>query len=209
MSMLKNHEDYEYAGALKEAIAMRRAGTIDMRTDDMLGHCLYSIAQWAISDYVRTGRLVPDTAHDIDFQALVVLKVAEAVNRVDLSREPNEILAYLKNAAEQEGIKNQLRYMGAKKRNAATVRTMDCEIVADIYGHMVAGKVSTNTQQQGAEDAVHGRDHRGREEGRDGSRRAGEEGTRAAAGTGKGTGTSEGARAGEGTRKGAGARPAA
>ena len=205
MSMLKNHEDYEYAGALKEAIAMRRAGTIDMRTDDMLGHCLYSIAQWAISDYVRTGRLVPETAHDIDFQALVVLKVAEAVNRVDLSRKPKEILAYLKNAAEQEGIKNQLRYMGAKKRNASTVRTMDCDIVADIYGRMVEGKVST--QQQGAQNAVHGRYNRGREEGRDGSRRAGEEGTRGETGTGKGTGTREGARAGEGTRKGA--RPAA
>lgn len=92
LSILHNEE---WATALKEALTMRRNGTIDRETDDQLGLFAYNITQWAIATDVQKGKLYRSMSTDPDFQSDVLLMVVSYLDKVDLNRQPREILVYL------------------------------------------------------------------------------------------------------------------
>ena len=92
LSILRNEE---YAAALKSALAMRREGTIDRDTDNQLGLFAFNIAQWAIAQSVVKGQLWRSFSCDPDFNSDVLCVVVAYLDRVNLDREPKEILVYL------------------------------------------------------------------------------------------------------------------
>lgn len=158
MPKLRNRpKEYEYAGALKDAIALRRSGNIDAATDTLLGNIVNGIAQWAIASEVVKGRLWRTFAHDEDFCAHVRLKALQAVDKVDLGREPKEILKFIKRSAERDGIKHYIRDVNRKKRLHTDVQILDCDIAADFYGR----KIVDDNKNQEVQDVLCGRDSEG------------------------------------------------
>lgn len=128
----------DYAEALKQAIAMRRDGTIDWRTDRLLGDCLYSVAQWVISDSIAKGKLYREQGADPDFNSHVLLCIVSAVDKVDLSRTAREIIVYLKNAGRTDGVSHYTRALQAQCRSAETVAYDEaaCSMSRDFFGNI-------------------------------------------------------------------------
>jgi hypothetical protein len=133
--MLENKLGEDYADALKEALVMRRSGNIDRAVDDMLGHILYSISQWAIAEAVRAGKLWRTFSQDVDFQSEVLLAVVNYSNKVDLSRRPKEVLVYLKKCG-RSAIRDQIMKANAIKRQHEDCDLDGAVIRTDFYGNM-------------------------------------------------------------------------
>lgn len=133
--MLENKLGEDYAEALKEALVLRRAGSIDRAVDDMLGHILYSISQWAIAEAVRAGKLWRTFSQDVDFQSEVLLAVVNYANKVDLERRPREILVYLKKCG-RSAIRDQIMKANALKRQHESTELDGAVIRTDFYGNM-------------------------------------------------------------------------
>ena len=134
--MLENKLGEDYAEALKEALVLRRAGDIDAAVDDMLGHILYSISQWAIAEAVRAGKLWRTFSQDVDFQSEVLLAVVNYSNKVDLTRRPKEVLIYLKKCG-RSAIRDQIMKANALKRQHIDVELDGAVIETDFYGHQI------------------------------------------------------------------------
>lgn len=130
LSILRNEE---YATALKEAIKMRREGTIDSATDDQLGLFAYNIAQWAIATSVQKGQLWIAFSQDIDFQSDVLVKVVEYLDKVNLDREPKEILIYLYRVA-RSAIRDLVDKANTGKRKHEEACIDGVSITTDFYG---------------------------------------------------------------------------
>lgn len=130
LSILRNEE---WATALKEAIKMRREGTIDRATDDQLGLFAYNIAQWAIASSVQKGQLWIEFSQDIDFQGDVLVKVVEYLDKVNLDREPKEILVYLYRVA-RSAIRDLVDKANTGKRKHEEACIEGATIVTDFYG---------------------------------------------------------------------------
>lgn len=130
LSILRNEE---YATALKEAIRMRREGTIDSATDDQLGIFAYNIAQWAIATSVQKGQLWIKFSQDIDFQSDVLVKVVEYLDKVNLDRNPKEILVYLYRVA-RSAIRDLVDKANAGKRKHEEASIDGMSITTDFYG---------------------------------------------------------------------------
>lgn len=128
--VLKNTE---YAGALKEALVLRRDGTITAQMDEQLGLFIYSIAAWSIGAMVQERKLYHELAEDIDFKSEVVLGVSKYIDRVDLSREPKEIIRYLSMAG-RNAITDILKRNSRTKRQHEDVAIQDADITANFYG---------------------------------------------------------------------------
>ena len=131
--MLENKLGNDYADALKEALILKRADTIDAAVDEMLGHLLYSISQWAIAEAVRAGKLWRTFSQDIDFQSEILLAVVNYSNKVDLSRRPKEVLVYLKKCG-RSAIRDQIMKANALKRQHEDVDLDGAMIQTDFYG---------------------------------------------------------------------------
>ena len=134
--MLENKLGEDYAEALKEALVLRRAGNLDIAIDDMLGHILYSISQWAIAEAVRAGKLWRTFSQDVDFQSEVLLAVVNYSNKVDLSRRPKEVLVYLKKCG-RSAIRDQIMKANALKRQHEDVALEGAVIETDFYGNPI------------------------------------------------------------------------
>ena len=134
--MLENKLGEDYAEALKEALVLRRAGNLDAAIDDMLGHILYSISQWAIAEAVRAGKLWRTFSQDVDFQSEVLLAVVNYSNKVDLTRRPKEVLVYLKKCG-RSAIRDQIMKANALKRQHEDVALEGAVIETDLYGNPI------------------------------------------------------------------------
>ena len=134
--MLENRLGDDYADALKEALVMKRANNIDAAVDEMLGHLLYSISQWAIAEAVRAGKLWRTFSQDIDFQSEILLAVVYYSNKVDLSRRPKEVLVYLKKCG-RSAIRDQIMKANALKRQHEDVDLEGAVIETDFYGNQI------------------------------------------------------------------------
>ena len=130
LSILKN---VEYATALKEALKMRRDGTIDKATDAQLGLFAYNITQWAIATSVQKNQLWCSFSQDTDFQGDVLVKVVEYLDKVDLGREPKEIIVYLYRVARSR-IRDLVDKANTGKRKHDEVLLDNASITTDFYG---------------------------------------------------------------------------
>lgn len=130
---IENLVNTEYAGALKEALVMRRAGTIDPATDDALGVFMYNIAAWGIADRVRQGKLPEEYRTDPDVRGDVLAMIAPKFDTVDLTRAPKEIITYLARCA-STAAKDLRKKETRKKRQHEEVDIEGVVVVADFYG---------------------------------------------------------------------------
>lgn len=130
LTILRNEE---YATALKEALKMRREGTIDRATDDQLGLFAYNIAQWAIAASVQKKQLYRSMSGDIDFQSDVLAVVVSYLDKVDLDRQPKEILVYLYRVA-RSAIRDLVDKATAGKRQHEEVDFDGYVLTTDFYG---------------------------------------------------------------------------
>lgn len=122
----------EYAPALKEAIILRRMGTIDEETDKELGRMCVKVSYWAINEMVREGKLFEEYAKDYDFVMDVAVGVISALGKVDLERTAKEILIYLKRVGRTTA-KDRLASMTCKKRTGQVVNIEGMQIKTDFY----------------------------------------------------------------------------
>lgn len=130
LTVLRNEE---YATALKEALKMRRDGTIDRATDDQLGLFAYNIAQWAIAASVQKGQLWRSFSSDTDFQSDVLLTVVSYLDKVDLDRQPKEILVYLYRVA-RSAIRDLVDKATAAKRQHEECDIEGITLTTNFYG---------------------------------------------------------------------------
>ena len=136
--------DTEYAEALKEAIGMRRSGTIDAATDSQLGIFAYNIARWAVMDKIAENKLPVEVASDEDFMGWVVVSVVSYLDKVDMEKEPKQILVYLHRVA-GSAARDLLAKSQAKKRQHEDVQLEGIIFEANFYG-AATGKVSYNIE---------------------------------------------------------------
>lgn len=130
---IENLVNTEYADALKEALVLRRAGTIDPATDDALGTFMYNIAAWGIADRVRQGKLPEEYRTDPDVRGEVLTMIMHRFDEVDLTRTPKEIIRYLSMAA-SSAAKDLRKKETRKKRQHEEVDIEGVVVVSDFYG---------------------------------------------------------------------------
>jgi hypothetical protein len=132
--MLNNKFGDDYAEALKEALKMKRSGVIPAPIDDELGHLLYSVSQWGIAEEVKRGRLWRTLSQDVDFQSDILCAVVVSSGKVNLDRNPKEILVYLKQSV-KNAIGMKIRYMNRHKRKHEDVTLDGVVETSDFYGN--------------------------------------------------------------------------
>lgn len=132
LSILRNEE---YASALKSALTMRRDGTIDRDTDNQLGLFAFNIAQWAIAQSVVKGQLWRSFSRDPDFNSDVLCAVVSYLDRVNLDREPKEILVYLYRVA-RSSIRDLVKKATAGKRQHEECDIESATVSTDFYGRI-------------------------------------------------------------------------
>ena len=135
MNMLNNRYGEEYADALKEALVMKRNGTITEAIDTELGHLLYSVSLWAIAEAIKAKKLLAEVGNDEDFKSDVLCSIVAYSNRVDLNRKPKEIIIYLKKIG-RSAIRDKIMYMGAQKRQREDVPLDGVVMTSDFYGEV-------------------------------------------------------------------------
>ena len=123
----------DYAPALKEAIRRRREHTLDFESEAQLGRMCINIAMWAMTSAYNKGKLWTELAFSQDFRADIVLGVVSGLDKVDIEREPKEVLIYLFNVG-RTTINDRIKNMSAKKRTADIVPIDDVpNIETDFY----------------------------------------------------------------------------
>lgn len=132
--MLNNKCGDDYAEALKEALKMKRDGNIPPIIDNELGHLLYSVSQWGIAEEVSRGRLWRTLSQDVDFQSDILCSLVVSSGKVDLDRNPKEILVYLKQSV-KNAIGMKIRYLNRHKRKHEDVTLEGVVETSDFYGN--------------------------------------------------------------------------
>lgn len=131
----------EYANALKEALIMRRNGTIPPQIDNQLGIMSYNIANWAICEALKDKTLFPEHVDGSpDFRSEITAKVCLYLDRVNLDREPKEILVYLKRVA-SSSIRDFIKRINRAKRKHEDVPLEDADLEADFYGRCTGQQI--------------------------------------------------------------------
>lgn len=130
---IENLVNTEYATALKEALVMRRSGTIDPATEDALGTFMYNIAAWGIADRVKQGKLPEEYRADPDVRGEVLAMIMPKFDLVDLGRSPKEIICYLSRCA-STAAKDLRKKETRKKRQHEEVDIEGVVVVSDFYG---------------------------------------------------------------------------
>lgn len=125
----------EYAEALKNAIELRRLGRITKSENDQLGIFLYNVAKWAIAHSVENGQLWRSFAKDYDFQMSITATVIAYADRVNLDREPKEILVYLYRVA-RSAIRDLVKKATAGKRQHEECDIDSATMATDFYGRI-------------------------------------------------------------------------
>ena len=130
---IANLVNTEYAEALKEALVMRRAGTIDTATDNQLGVFAYNIASWGIGERVRQGKLPEEYRGDPDIRGEVLAMILPKFDKVELTRTPKEIIAYLARCA-STAAKDLRKKETRQKRIHEEVDLEAVVVESDFYG---------------------------------------------------------------------------
>ena len=125
----------EYAVALKDALALRRNGIIDSEMNDQIGIFCWNIAQWAIAQSVVKGQLWRSFSRDPDFNSDVLCAVVSYLDRVNLDREPKEILVYLYRVA-RSSIRDLVKKATAGKRQHEECDIESATVSTDFYGRI-------------------------------------------------------------------------
>lgn len=142
---IQNLVDTEYATALKEALVMRRDGTIDRATDDQLGTFAYNIAMWAINTRIKAGKLPESYRADTDFRSDVLAAFLGKLDTVSLEREPKEIIKYLYLCASTAA--KDLRKRDTREKRKHEDVDLECAtLVTDFYGNPVEGELGFITE---------------------------------------------------------------
>lgn len=126
----------EWAGALKDALVLRRQGALDPVMDAQLAHMYNNITRWAIATMVSQHKLLKETALDPDFFSEMLVWSITSSDRADLSKEPKAILIYIKNSV-INGIKAYLRSKGRLKRTGTLVELTEISQKSDLYGNTI------------------------------------------------------------------------
>lgn len=137
----------EYATALKEALVMRRNGTITFAVDEQLGQIAYNITNWSIRDLVKQQKLWHATADDVDFKSEIMSEVCRYFDKVSLERQPKEILMYLKRVGEH-AITDYLKKIRRLKRQHVDVELSSAIIPVDFYGRRTFEDSALDYDQQ-------------------------------------------------------------
>lgn len=130
MQLLRNRE---YASALREALRMRKDGSITPPIDEQLGLFIYNIANCEISSMIVKRKLFRDQANDPDFLSDVVAGVTKYIDRVNVEMDPPAIFAYLRMAA-HNAITDIQKKMSRGKRQHEDVELGSLNLVANFYG---------------------------------------------------------------------------
>lgn len=143
--MYINKLGQNYADALKEALELKRNGTIPAAIDDELGHILYSISQWSIATYVTGGKLWRTWSQDPDFQADILCSIVAYSNKVNLERRPKEILTYLYKIG-RSAIRDKIMAANALKRQHEEQSLNGIIEESDFYGERTGVKYEIDTE---------------------------------------------------------------
>lgn len=133
--MLKNLKS-NYSGKLKESLVARSENRLTPALDAQLGNCIFSLAKWIIGDQVSKGRLSREMGDSEDLCSHVILKLVEATYKVDLDKAPEQIIKYLYNAGELNGIRHYVRDANCPKRKHDEVDLDDATIEVDFFGRL-------------------------------------------------------------------------
>ena len=120
----------DHSQALKDALVLRRNGTITPLLDNMLGLIVYNIARWVVAERDVLWREKPDVISDLNLKLLMV------IDKVDLSRPAPQILGYLRNAA-RNAHTNMLEAMHCQKRTGELVDIENLPIATDFRGQRI------------------------------------------------------------------------
>ena len=137
-------DNREYASALREALRLRKAGTITPPIDEQLGLFIYNIANCEISSMILKKTLYREQAHDPDFLSDVVTGVAKYIDRVNTDMDPPAIFAYLRMAA-HNAITDIQKKMSRGKRQHEDVEIGSVKLVANFYGE-ATGDVARSSE---------------------------------------------------------------
>lgn len=141
-------DNREYASALREALRMRKDGSITPPIDDQLGLFIYNIANMEISCMILKKTLYREQAHDPDFLSDVVAGVTKYIDRVNTDMDPPAIFAYLRMAA-HNAITDIQKKMSRGKRQHEDVEIGSVKLVANFYGE-ATGKVARSSEFEDA-----------------------------------------------------------
>lgn len=133
--MLKNL-NHNYSGKLKEALVARSQGTLTPSMETTLGNCIYSVARWVMGTQVSRGELSHEMGDDEDLCSHVMVKLLEAIDKVDLTMAPEQIITYLFNAGKLNGVKHFIRDANCAKRKHDDVELADATLEVDFYGNI-------------------------------------------------------------------------
>jgi hypothetical protein len=125
-----------YAGALKYALALRRAGLLSPTAETELGRMLQNIGRFATCSMIRRGQLKFATRRDPDFDLDVTMYACQVCDRVDLTQSGEAIFGYIVQAVKNR-IKNRLRNAATMKRSAELVGIDAVTLPStDIFGNI-------------------------------------------------------------------------
>lgn len=126
----------EWATALRDALILRRQGSLDPEMETQLGNMYNNVTRWAIATMVTQGKLLKETALDPDFFSEMLVWAITSSDRADLSKEPEAILIYIKNSV-MNAIKAYLRSKGRLKRTGTLVELTEVSKQSDLFGNII------------------------------------------------------------------------
>lgn len=124
---------YGYAGALRYALALKRAGLLSPAAETELGRMLQNIGRFAIASMTSRGQLTSRTGHDPDFIADVYLYACIVCERADLTMSGKAIFSYIVKGVKNR-IKNRLRNASTMSRTAVLVDVENVSALCDFDG---------------------------------------------------------------------------
>lgn len=134
MAMKSLTVNTEWASALRDALLLRRSGKLDSEMDAQLGTMYTNVTRWAIATMVTQGKLLRETGLDPDFFSEMLVWAITSSDKADLTKEPKEILVYIKNSV-INAAKAYLRSKGRLKRKGTLVDLSEiAEQKTDLFG---------------------------------------------------------------------------
>ena len=137
MAMKSFTVNTEWSSALRDALLLRRSGKLDYEMDAQLGTMYTNVTRWAIATMVTQGKLLRETGLDPDFFSEMLVWAITSSDKADLTKEPKEILVYIKNSV-INAAKAYLRSKGRLKRKGTLVDLSEiAEQKTDLFGNPI------------------------------------------------------------------------
>lgn len=126
----------EWASALRDALILRRQGSLTPEMETQLGNMYYNVTRWAIATMVSQGKLIKDTAMDEDFFGEMLIRAITSSDKADLTKDPEAVLVYIKNSV-MNTVKMYLRSKGRLKRKGTLVDLTEISQTSDLFGNTI------------------------------------------------------------------------